>query len=258
MPYKKCIFIGGKQIGPNCLRYLLKANILPELVIGNLDDDGEDSWHESLIRIAKLSGLTTIKCDDLNKPEIIKKIRDINPEIIFCIGSTQIIPKEILDIPNLGCLNIHPALLPKYRGRYSTVHAIFNGEEHAGVTAHWMDEGIDSGPIIMQDKMRIEEDDTAKSLYDKFTKAGEKLFIQIFEMWLNNKKILSKKQDESKASYYPKGLPNSGKIDWSWDGKKIRNFIRAMTFEPFPPACLNIGKKNMVIVDEKYFKGFKE
>ncbi len=110
----------------------------------------------------------------------------------------------------------------------------------------------------MQDKIRIEEDDTAKSLYDKFTKAGEKLFIQILEMWLNNKKILSKKQDESKASYYPKGLPNNGKIDWSWDGKKIRNFIRALTFEPFPPACFNIGKKKMVIVDEKYFKGFKE
>lgn len=254
---KNCIFIGGKQIGVNCLKQLLKRGVVPELIIGNLDDDGEDTWHESLIKVAEEKGLDAIKNKKVKDPEVIKKIKEINPEIIFCIGGTQLIPSEVLVVPRLGCLNIHPALLPKYRGRYSTAHAIFNGEKYTGVTAHWMDEGIDSGPIIMQERIEIDENDTAKSLYDKFTSVGEKLFAEIIEKWINGERITSVPQNENEATFYKKELPNNGKIDWSWDGRKIRNFIRAMTFEPFPPASFNIGKKKMVIVDEKYFKGFE-
>jgi methionyl-tRNA formyltransferase len=119
-----------------------------------------------------------------------------------------------------------------------------------------MDEGIDSGPIIMQEKINIDEDDTAKSLYDKFTNLGESLFIRFLELWLSGKEIPSTSQNENEATYFPKELPNNGEIDWSWNGEKIKNFIRAMTFEPFPPASFNFGKKKMVIVDEKYFKRF--
>lgn len=255
---KKTVFIGGKQIGVNCLLQLVKKGVIPELVISNSDDDGEDkSWHQSLIKIAKSKGLNVISNKKVSDPEIIKKIQDINPEIIFSIGGTQIIPKAVLSIPKLGVLNIHPAMLPKYRGRYSTVHAIFNGEKSTGVTIHWMDEGIDTGSIIMQAPIKIDDNDTAKSLYDKFTLDGGKLFNKFLTLWLENKPIPSKPQDESKASYYPKGLPNDGQIDWSWDGKKIKNFIRAMTFEPFPPPDFNIGDKKMVIIDQKYFKNYK-
>lgn len=253
----KCVFTGGKQIGVNCLRQLLKKDIVPELVVGNEDDDGKDTWHESLIRVAKENSIPTIQEKKAKDKEIVEKIKETKPKIIFCLGGTQLIPKDILEIPDLGCLNIHPALLPKYRGRFSTVHAIFNDEEYTGVTMHWMDERIDSGPIIMQEKIKIDEDDTAKSLYGKFTEKGEELFLRFLDLWLNNREISSTQQDESKATYCKKELPNKGVIDWSWDGKKIRNFIRAMTFEPFPPADFNLGKKKMVIVDEKYFKGFE-
>lgn len=257
MKNKNCVFIGGKQIGVNCLRQLLKRKIKPKIIIGNMDDNGIDkSWHESLIKVANKYGLTTIKQRKVANQAIIKKIKASKPEIIFCIGGTQIIPKGVLSIPTLGCLNIHPALLPKYRGRYSTAHAIFNGEEYTGVTVHWMDEGIDSGPIILQEKIKIEESDTAYSLYKKFTIVGEKLFIMFLNLWLSEKKIPAVAQNESEATYFPKGLPNNGEIDWSWDGKKIRDFIRAMTFEPFPPVTFTLGNKKMVIVDKKYFKGY--
>jgi len=253
----KCIFIGGKQIGVDCLKQLLERGIIPELVIGNVDDDGKDkSWHESLVKVAENENIPTIKMKKVSDSKVIQKIKDIKPEIIFCLGGTQLIPKEILESSHLGCLNIHPALLPKYRGRYSTAHVIFNGEKSTGVTMHWMDEGMDSGPIMMQEKIDLDEDDTAKSLYDKFTIEGEKIFIKFLDLWMKGKDIPSEPQDESRATYFPKELPNKGEIDWSWDGKKIRNFIRAMTFEPFQPASFTMGKKKMVIVDEKYFKGF--
>lgn len=254
-----CVFIGGKQIGVNCLNELVRKGIRPSLVIGNLDDNGQDkSWHQSLVKTAKQNGLIVLINKKVNDLKIIEKIRTIKPEIIFCIGGTQIIPSKILKIPTLGCLNIHPALLPKYRGRYSTVHAIFNGEKFTGTTAHWMSEGIDSGPIIMRKQVIIDKNDTGRSLYEKvLTQTGTELFKDFLALWLSGKKIISKPQNEKKATYFPKGLPNNGQIDFSWNGKKILNFIRALTFEPFPPAEIKIGEKTMVIIDKKYFKGFK-
>ena len=250
---KKCVFIGGKQIGKNCLELLLKYKIKPALVIGNKDDMGEDDQiHESVIKFAKNSGLKIIDNKPVKDPEVIKMIKNISPEIIFSIGGMQIIPKEVINTPKLGVLNIHPALLPKYRGRYSTVHAIFNGEKETGVTAHWMDEGIDTGSIIMQKSYPIEDNDTAKEVYNKFTEIGTTLFEDFLKLWISEKKIKATPQDESQATYYPKGLPNNGKIDWKWNGEQIRNFIRAMTFEPYPPVDFNLGNKKMVIIDEKY------
>lgn len=250
------VFIGGKQIGANCLRYLLANGIKPALVVGNTDDTGIDTWHHSLVKVAQEHGILTISGKKVSSTDVTQKIINIKPDIICCIGGTQLIPPSVLGCSRLGCLNIHPAMLPHYRGRFSTVHAIFNGEKETGVSAHWMDEGIDSGPLIMQKRMEITDDDTAKTLYDKFTILGEEIFISIINKWLKGEDISGTPQDERKASYYPKGLPNNGELDWNWSGEKIRNFIRAMTFEPFPPATFNIGKKKMVIVDERHFLGF--
>ena len=127
---KSCVFIGGKQLGVNCLKILLTANIKPALIIPNLDDDGaKPLWHESLTKTASDANLKIILGQKVRASETIAEIKKVNPEIIFCFGGMQIIPKDVLDIPKLGTLNIHPALLPKYRGRFSTVHALFNGEE---------------------------------------------------------------------------------------------------------------------------------
>lgn len=259
MQIKHCVFIGGKQIGVNCLRQLLKRNILPKLLIANPDDNTKsESWHESILEVAKKNKIKTTKIRKVNTRRVIKKIKVIHPEIIFCIGSTQILSREIIDVPKLGCLNIHPSLLSKYRGRYSIPYTIFNGEKFIGVTLCWINEGVDSGPVIIQKKIKIEEDDTAKTLYDKFTLFGERLFAEFLDILLRGKKIISVPQDHKQATYCPKGLPNRGQIDWSWDGKKIRRFIRAIDFEPFPPVNFFIGNKKMVIIDEKYFRGYGE
>lgn len=254
---KKIVFIGGKQIGVDCLRILIQSNLKPALVIANLDDKGKDTWHESLVKFAKLEKLNLIKNKKLNDKTVIKKIKSFNPDIIFCFGATQIVPGEVLAFSKEGVLNLHPALLPKYRGRYSTVHAISNGESRTGVTLHLMDKGIDSGPIISQVSFPITINDTARTIYNNFTLYGTKLFKDFIKDWQKGKKFSTKKQNEKLKTYYPKGLPNNGEIDWDWDGQKIYNFIRSMTFEPFPPPSFLIGKKKMVIVEEKYFKGYK-
>jgi len=254
---KKIVFIGGKQIGVECLRILIQSNLKPALVISNLDDKGKDTWHESLVKLAKKEKLNYIKNKKISDKSVVKKIKSINPDIIFCFGGTQIISKEILTIPKEGVLNLHPALLPKYRGRYSTVHAIYNGENKTGVTLHLMDSGIDSGPIISQISFPILKSDTARSVYDNFTIYGSKLFENYIKLWIKGNEIKAKKQNPKIATYFPKGLPNNGEINWKWNGDKIYNLIRSLTFEPFEPASFMIGNKKMVIVEEKYFKGYK-
>ncbi len=251
MEKHSCIFIGGKQLGVDCLKILLEANIKPSLVIPNLDDDGQKLlWHESLTKTAKDAGLEVLIGKKVREPETIALINKINPEIIFCFGGMQIIPKEVLDIPKLGTLNLHPALLPKYRGRFSTVHALFNGEEYTGVTLHYMTEALDAGPIISQTKYKIEDEDTGETLYHKFTAAGTELFKEFLDKWLSGKKIIATPQDETQATYYPKGMPNNGEIDWNWTGIQIKNFIRALTFPPFPPASFKIGDQKIIIIKE--------
>ncbi|MDO8562016.1 MAG: methionyl-tRNA formyltransferase [bacterium] len=252
----KSVFIGGKQIGVNCLRVLLENKQPPALVIANPDDTGADTWHESLVRAATEAHVPAAAGKKLSDPEVLASIRAVKPDIIFAIGGTQIISKDILAIPSQGTINIHPALLPKYRGRFSTAHAIFNGEKQTGATLHFMDEGIDSGPIILQEPFPIEDGDTGKIVYENFTRVGTKLFREFLLKLDTGAPIQAIPQNESEATYYPKGLPGGGEIDWSWDGETIKRFIRAMTFEPFPPPSFAIGGKKMVVVDEKYFPGY--
>jgi methionyl-tRNA formyltransferase len=254
---RNCIFIGGRQLGVNCLRLLIARGIRLRFLVPEFDDDGSHKGlYESLAAEAKRGGVPVLFGARMNDPPTIGKFQEAAPEIIFHAGGTQLIPKEVIASAKLGCTNLHPALLPKYRGRYSTVHALFNGEKETGVTLHWLDEGMDSGPIIMQEAYPIEESDTGRTLYEKFTRVGTELFGQFLDLWLSGKEIPSQPQNEAEATYYPKKLPNGGQIDWSWDGAKIHRFIRAMTYEPYPPPSFKIGEKDMVIVDKKYFKGF--
>ena len=228
------VYIGGRQIGANCLRALVEMDVPPRLVILDPDDTGVDSWFESLLNVAEELSLPVLAGAHVKDKNTIEKIRAQKPEIIFCIGSMQLIPKKVLAIPPLGVVNIHPALLPKYRGRYSTAHAIFSGEKETGATLHFMNEGIDSGPIIMQEAFPILEKDTARTVYDKFTEVGTDLFRRFVQSLKRGDKIKSTPQDDGKATYYPKGLPGGGVIDSAWDEATKKRFIRAMTFPPFP------------------------
>lgn len=251
-----CVFFGGKQLGVNCLRVLLSRFVRPHLVVPNRDDNGSDTWHESLVRVARDENLHVLEGRRPSDPEIVEAVRRVQPEIAFCIGGMHIVPNEMLRIPGLGTLNIHPALLPRYRGRFSIPHAIFNGETETGATLHWMTERVDAGPVISQQRIPIEPDETARDVYAKFTRTGTQLFEAFLDHWLSGGTIHATPQDESQATDCPRGLPNGGSVDWSWPGERIRNFIRSMAFPPFDPAGFPLGRANMVVVEDDYFSGY--
>lgn len=245
----KYIFIGGKTLGYETLNFLLKKKFTPLCVVPNVDDNGKDnSFTKSLTKLAEKKKLKIVKLSDLSK--YIKKFKE-NVDIIFCLGSTSIIPQDIIDAPLIGCLNIHPSILPNYRGRYSLVHAIFNGEKYTGLTIHWIGKKIDSGKIIIQKKFKILKCDTGKTLYDKFTNHAIIEFKKIFFKIIKNKKIISYELKKDSKKYKNKHFPNDGNINWNWKGIKIYNFLRSMIHEPFNPPKICIGSNSYYIVSEK-------
>ena len=147
------IFIGGKQLGYNCLNFLLKKKNKPIFLVPNLDDNGKDNiFNKSIKKLAKKKKIRVMNLNNLSR--ILDK-KKIIIDVIFCLGSSQIIPKKILKKSTLGALNIHPSLLPEYRGRYSIPHAIFAGEKYSGISSHWIGQKIDTGRVISQVKIKI-------------------------------------------------------------------------------------------------------
>ena len=157
----------------------------------------------------------------------------------------QILKKEIISLPKYGCTNLHSALADQYRGCFSTAWTILNGEKFTGVTLHYIDESIDGGDIIAQRKVRIKNDDTGYSLYQKCTNTGVSLFKRFFPK-LKLGLVPAKPQDKTKGRYYKREFP-SQEIDFYKSGREIYNHIRAMLFEPFPAPYFYIGNEKYEI-----------
>lgn len=246
-----CIF-AGKELGYRSLDFLIKSKNLPKLIIINDDDNGYDNpLHKSCLKLAKKYKIKSSKLKKYKNSNL-KFFEDI--DYIFCLGSTKIIPDLILKKVKIGAINIHPSLLPRYRGRYSTVKAIFNNDKFSGITIHWIDKKIDAGKIILKKKFPIKKSDTAKDLYKKFTQTGFLEFKKLFKKIKKNKPVYSYELKKSSTKYNEKTLPNNGIINWNWSGKKILNFIRSMTYEPFEPPKFHLGNKTYYVVEKSLLK----
>lgn len=163
--------------------------------------------------------------------ETIKQIEKLKPDIIIVASYGKILPREILEIPRLGSLNIHASLLPKYRGPSPIQNALMNGEKETGVTVILMNQGIDTGNIISQEKVEIDEKDNAETLAHKLAEAGTGLILKTIPLWAE-KKIKPSKQDDTKATICQLIEREDGRIIWEDEAENIYNKFRA--FYPWP------------------------
>jgi methionyl-tRNA formyltransferase len=161
-------------------------------------------------------------------------IEEFECDIIVSVNYLFIIDKKIIDIARGLCFNIHGSLLPKYRGRTPHVWSIINGEVQTGITAHVIDEGCDTGPIITQVAVDINKEDTGATILDRYKLLYIPMIYDVFEKFKSSK-IEFTVQDESKASFYGKRTPEDGLIDWSWHRERIYNWVRAQS-SPYPGA----------------------
>lgn len=159
--------------------------------------------------------------------EIIDIIKNINPDVICVVAYGKIIPKEILEIPKYGCVNVHPSLLPKYRGPAPIQWAILNGDETTGVTTMYLDEGMDSGDIILQEETTIKKDETSGELWNRLSKLGSKLLVETLKE-IENKKAPRKKQSD-KYVLAPMLEKEMAKINWEEkNALEIKNLVRGL------------------------------
>lgn len=173
-------------------------------------------------------------------------IKELAPDLIILSTFNQIIPEDIIAIPRLGVINVHPSLLPKYRGATPTVWVLMNGEKETGVSVHYVEnEKIDAGRIIAQAKLRISPNDTDGMLRFKLAKLLEKVLSNALKLVSSKNKLSFPVQNELRATYFPKRTTEDGEIDLNKPVRDIINKVRAMS--PYPGAYLKYNGKNYAI-----------
>ena len=181
--------------------------------------------------------------------EIVDILKDINPDVICVVAYGKIIPKEILEIPKYGCVNVHPSLLPQYRGSAPIQWAILNGDKETGVTTMYLDEGMDSGDIILQTKTPIDKDETSGELWDRLSKIGAELLVETLEK-IENKTAPRIKQPKE-FTLAPMLEKSQAKIDWeSKTAEEIKNLVRGLNPIMGAYAVLNQKKIKFWKVDK--------
>ena len=174
--------------------------------------------------------------------EFIQKIRELNPEYICVVAYGKILPKELLEIPKKGCINVHGSLLPKYRGAAPIQWAIINGDKETGITTMYMNEGMDTGDMILKEKVLIEENETTGELWNRLSKIGGKLLVKTIEE-INNGIAPRIKQEEN-ATMAPMLSKQMAKIDWNnQNSMQIKNLIRGLN--PIMGAYTTIKDKKV-------------
>jgi methionyl-tRNA formyltransferase len=174
------------------------------------------------------------------------EILNLKPDLIIVAAYGHILPKEILDIPQYGCLNVHPSLLPKYRGPSPIQSTILSGDEKTGVTIMRMTEKLDAGPILSQKEITVSEKENSQTLHDKLAEVGAELLIQVLPKLFAGT-LTQQLQDDSKATYTKILTKDDSKIDWQKPAKDIERQIRALN--PEPGVYTNYAEKILKILE---------
>jgi methionyl-tRNA formyltransferase len=194
---------------------------------------------------AARSGIPVFQPEKARHPDAVARIAAEAPDLIVVVAYGHILPKSILDIPRLGCINVHASLLPKYRGAAPINWAVSRGETVTGITIMRMDEGMDTGPILYVREMPIGGEDTAETMYSKLSVFGAEALREALRK-LREGTLDETPQDAALATYAPMLKKEHGRIDWSRPAGEVRNLVRGMT--PWPSAfALHAGRTLKVL-----------
>jgi methionyl-tRNA formyltransferase len=187
---------------------------------------------------AERLGLTVQQPLKIREPAAIDSLRAVQPDLIIVVAYGQILPKSVLEIPRLGCVNVHTSLLPRWRGAAPIQYAILHGDRETGVTTMYMDEHMDTGDIILQRAQLIHADDTSATLHDRLAKLGADLLVETLGLIAEGQAPRAK-QDETRATHAKKIMKEDGRIDWTRSAVEIERQVRA--FNPWPGTHTRLG-----------------
>jgi methionyl-tRNA formyltransferase len=243
----KIIFMGTPEFAVPALRALYKSNQNVALVVTQPDRPkgrGRKIIPPPVKEVAINLRYELDQPSSVRTVEFANRIANHKPDIIVVVAFGHIIPKNILEIPKIAAINIHASLLPKYRGPAPIQWAIINGETETGVTTMLMDEGLDTGDILLSSKIKIFSDDTSGTLHDRLANLSADVLIQTIER-IEAGDITPVSQDHAQATYAPLLKKNDGRMNWEMPAQTLEAFIRGMI--PWPGAFTYHGKKRLKI-----------
>lgn len=245
----KIIFIGTGTLGAKTLELLIKDPQYKILAVITGDTKKVISRNKNekknvILEIAKKNKLHTIVTDNIKKPEIVDKIKELKPELGIMADFGQIIPKEVLDIPKHGIINIHPSLLPKYRGPSPIQQTILSGDKVAGVTLISTSDKMDAGDIIAQTAVELSGAETTSILKEYLSEIGATLLLNSIPYYLAGD-LKPKPQKDEKATYTTIIKPEDGFVDSKTEAQVVERKIRA--FDEWPKVYTKIDNKRIQI-----------
>ncbi|MBU1026777.1 MAG: methionyl-tRNA formyltransferase [Candidatus Margulisbacteria bacterium] len=233
----KIIFMGTPQVAAETLKELIKSKHEIICVVTQPDRPkgrGQKVVFSPVKEVALQNDLPLEQPEKVkNNKVFVSLLKSLNPDIIVVVAYGMLLPKEILDIPKYGCLNVHASLLPKYRGAAPVQWALLKGEQETGITVMRLNELLDTGDIIFQEKVEIDDNDNAITLLDKLFDLGKGTLLKALGQ-IENGTVKYIKQNDSQATNAPMIKKESGEIDWTKSANEIHNRIRAMV--PWPVA----------------------
>lgn len=243
----KVVFMGTPDFAVGALEALLEAGHTVTAVVTKPDmQKGRDLkvQFSPVKECALAHGLTVFQPAKIKAPEAVAKLRTFEADIFVVAAFGQILSKEILEMPRYGCINIHASLLPKYRGAAPIQYAVLNGDDVTGVTIMQMNEGMDTGDILMMKAIPVEKSDTGGSLFEKLSALGAGLLIKALPA-IEAGEIIPVRQQEEDAVYVRMLTKDMGKIDWRKDAETLERLVRGMN--PWPSAFCSFRGKSLKV-----------
>ena len=230
----KLVYMGTPDFAVMPLQALVEAGYPVEAVITQPDKPkgrGKEMQFPPVKETAIKHGIPVYQPKKIREPECVEELRKYNADVMVVVAFGQILPKTILEMTPYGCINVHASLLPKYRGAAPIQWSIIEGEAVTGVTTMQMDEGLDTGDMIMKEEVPIAEDETGESLHDKLAAAGAALCVETLKA-LEDKSAVFEKQGESPTAYAKMLTKEMGNIDWNQSAVQIERLVRGLNSWP--------------------------
>lgn len=255
----KIVYFGTPEIASSQLEAIIAAGYEVAAVVTVPDKPagrGKKIQSSDVKLTALKYNLPVLQPVSLKSPEFIEELSSYNADL-FIVVAFRMLPEVVWSMPPMGTFNLHASLLPQYRGAAPINHAIINGEKETGLTTFLLDKEIDTGEIIMQEKVVIEDDETAGTLHDKLMLLGNKVVVETIKI-IEEGRVQSQSQemiierDNLQLKPAPKIFKEDCKIDWTKDAKSIYDFIRGLS--PYPAAHTQFVSENNDTIDIKVFE----
>jgi UDP-4-amino-4-deoxy-L-arabinose formyltransferase/UDP-glucuronic acid dehydrogenase (UDP-4-keto-hexauronic acid decarboxylating) len=230
----RVVVIAEEAAGVQVLRGLMALPMPPEIVAVLTRSSTEGAERPVVYESAQNLGLDIWPSSSVKSPDLATRLRNAKVDLLMNVHSLFLIHPSVLAAPTIGSFNLHPGPLPEYAGLNVPSWAIYEGARSHGVTVHWLDEGVDTGPIAWQERFDVDSTDTGLALSGKCVRLGVPLVLRLATVAATDASLIPREQqDLSRRRYFSAGPPAEGRFDWAQPADAILRFIRAADYAPF-------------------------